>query len=98
LVGNLERGKALIISQGCGGCHTITSVAGAVGAVGPKLDGIATAAATRRAGMSAAAYIEESIRQPGAFTVSGFPANVMPKLPLSDSQVKDLVAFLMTLK
>jgi mono/diheme cytochrome c family protein len=92
------RGRTLFTSQGCSACHTLSSVPGAVGVVGPKLDGMATTAASRKPGMSAGAYIEESIRDPAAFTVSGFPAGVMPKLPLSDSQIKDLVAFLLTLK
>ncbi|MBI3953553.1 MAG: c-type cytochrome [Chloroflexi bacterium] len=94
----VARGKALITGQGCGACHTIAGVPGAAGAIGPKLDGIATAAANRKPGLSAAQYIEESIREPAAFTAQGFPAGVMPKLSLSDAQVRDLVAFLLSLK
>ena len=94
----VARGKALITAQGCSGCHAISSVPGAVGAVGPKLDGVATKGATRKPGLTAEQYLEESIREPTAYTVEGFPAGVMPKFPLSDAQIKDLVAFLLTLK
>lgn len=94
----VARGKALITAQGCGACHTISSVPGAVGQIGPKLDGVGTRGAERKPGLTAEQYIEESIKDPTAYTVQGFPQGVMPKLPLSDSQVKDLVAFLLTLK
>ncbi|MBI3953554.1 MAG: cytochrome c [Chloroflexi bacterium] len=108
--GDVARGKALIVSQGCAACHTIASVPGAVGAVGPRLDagpilpgkanepGIGTRAATRKPPLTEAQYIEESIREPDAFAVPDFQKGLMPKLPVSDAQVKDLVAFLLTLK
>lgn len=96
--GDAERGKAVFAAQSCVACHTISSVPGAVGQVGPKLDGVGTRAATRRPGFTAEQYIERHIREPGEFTVPGYPAGVMPKLPLTDAQVKDLVAFLLTLK
>ncbi len=94
----VARGKALITAQGCAACHTIASVPGAVGVLGPKLDGVGVTAANRKPGLSAAQYIEESIREPTAYTVQGFTAGMMPKLPLTDAQIKDVVAFLLTLK
>src|SRR2546423_1348341 len=36
-----ERGRQVIRSYGCSTCHTIPGVDGAVGLVGPPLDGIA---------------------------------------------------------
>ncbi|MSQ33885.1 MAG: c-type cytochrome [Dehalococcoidia bacterium] len=94
----VARGKALITAQACSACHTISSVPGAVGAVGPKLNGVGTTAATRKPGLTAEQYIQESIREPTAYTVQGFTTGVMPKLPLTDAQISDLVAFLLTLK
>jgi cytochrome c2 len=35
-------GKGMFLAKGCGGCHTITGVAGASGQVGPNLSGVAT--------------------------------------------------------
>lgn len=103
--GDPARGKALFTGEGtCFTCHTIKGVPQAVGQVGPELSanskeaGIGTRAATRKPGLTAEQYIEESIRQPNAFVVPGFQAGLMPQLPLSDAQVKDLVAFLITVK
>ncbi len=50
----------------------------------------------RVAGMSAVAYVTQSIREPQAFTVTGFGAGVMPTFELSDAEVESLVAFLLT--
>ncbi|MFN8562465.1 MAG: hypothetical protein U0703_12800 [Anaerolineae bacterium] len=41
--------------------------------VGPSLDGVATRADSRVAGMSAGEYFRTSILDPGAFVVPGFP-------------------------
>ncbi len=38
----------------------------------------------------------QSIREPQAFTVAGFGADVMPTLEVSDSELESLVAFLLT--
>ncbi len=65
---------------------------------GPALAGVLERAATRVEGLSAEEYIEQSIRDPGAFVVSGF-SNVMPTTfgSLPDNDVQDLVAYLSTL-
>ena len=46
--------------------------------------------------MGAEAYVTQSIRQPQAFTVTGFGAGVMPTLELSAADVEALVTFLLT--
>jgi mono/diheme cytochrome c family protein len=82
---------------GCIGCHQI----GAQGGVtGPSLTNIATVADTRKPGMDAAAYIDESIRQPNAFVVQGFPAGQMPAFGglLTDAEIKNLQEYLLTRK
>jgi mono/diheme cytochrome c family protein len=94
--GSPDSGRQLFLSQGCGACHAIQGVQGAVGTIGPPLNGIATRAGERKPGMSAEQYIRESITEPDAFTVEGFQRGLMPKLPLNDQQVNDLVAFLVT--
>ena len=68
--------------------------------MGPSLYGVATRAATRIPGMAAEDYLRESILDPDAFVVDGFPAGQM--LPiyeerLSTEEIDALVAFLMTL-
>jgi mono/diheme cytochrome c family protein len=87
---SLFTGKA-----GCIGCHQI----GAQGGVtGPPLTNIATVAATRKPGMDAAAYLDESIRQPNAFVVPGFAPGLMPSFQglLTDDELRAIEAFLLT--
>jgi cytochrome c oxidase subunit 2 len=97
--GNAATGRTLFTSKACITCHTLAAV-NSTGTIGPHLDHIATTAATRKSGMTAAQYIDESIRDPGAFVVEGFPApnagGMMLPVPVSDQERKDLVAFLMT--
>lgn len=100
--GDPKAGETLFTSAtiganpGCKTCHTIDGTK----LVGPSLQGIGTRAATRVPGQSAEEYIKTSILDPNAFVVEGFASGVMPsfKPVLSDQQLNDLVAYLMTLK
>lgn len=87
-------GKALFTSNGCGGCHTYKP-AGSAGKVGPDLDNLAADAQKANKG-SVEDYTKESIEDPGAYVVAGYPNGVMPAYggKLTESQVNDLVAFL----
>lgn len=91
--------KTVIGSQpGCVTCHSLESDRILVG---PSMAAIGTRAATRVSGQSAEDYIRESILNTDSFTVDGFAAGVMPAAladELSDQQVEDLVAYLLTLK
>jgi cytochrome c oxidase subunit 2 len=89
-------GKALYTSNGCGGCHTYKP-AGSAGKVGPDLDNLAADAQKANKG-PLPVYTKESIEDPGAYVVPGFPNGVMPayKGKLTDSQINDLVKFLTT--
>jgi len=99
LVGNAANGPKLFVSKTCSTCHTITKVAGATGTIGPKLDGLASRAGTRKPGMSAEDYIKESIEKPGAFVVPTFANAMTPTIrsTMTDQEFADLVAFLKTL-
>jgi mono/diheme cytochrome c family protein len=90
--GNSAAGKALFASQGCSACHTFEP-AGSTAKVGPDLDDLAANAKTANHG-SVDQYTAESIEDPSAYVVPGYPDGVMPKFQLSDKQVADLVAFL----
>jgi mono/diheme cytochrome c family protein len=87
-------GKALFASQGCSACHTFTP-AHATGVVGPNLDHLAADAAKANRG-SVVQYATESIKNPGAYVVPGFPNGVMPTTfgSLGAKKIADLVAFL----
>jgi cytochrome c oxidase subunit II len=98
--GGAAAGKDLFTANGCGACHTLSD-AGTNGNVGPKLDDLAAAA--KRFGKqrkeSAEEYVHESIVDPRAFTVPGFPGNVMPTTfgrQLSDAQIDTLVKYLLS--
>jgi len=89
--GNAANGKTVFSSSGCSACHTFKPAA-SNGKVGPDLDTLKAAAA--KAGQPLDKFIATSIEDPNAYIDPGFHAGVMQKLPLSSTQVDDLVAFL----
>lgn len=87
-------GRIFTGKGGCVGCHNAGSGGGATG---PNLAQIGTVGATRKPGLDAAAYIEESIRVSNAFLVPGY-APLMPSFQgtLTDDEIKQVVQFLLT--
>lgn len=82
-------------------CRTCHSLEPGVTLVGPSFAGIAGRAGTRVPGMSAEAYLYQSIVDPDAYVVEGFKKGQMVRdtaQRLTDAQIRDLVAFLLTLK
>jgi cytochrome c1 len=66
----------------------------------PDLSDAPSWAGRRESGLGAAAYLRESIRDPGVFTAPGFkpldgPVQGMPTLAVSDAEVDALVAYLL---
>jgi nitric oxide reductase subunit C len=102
--GDAAQGEALFNQTVIGsqpGCITCHSLEPDKVLVGPSLAGVGTRAGTRVSGQSAEEYLRESILDTDAYTVDGFSAGVMPAAladELSEQQVADLVAFLLTLK
>ena len=105
-VGNAKRGEELYkqtvigsqVAPGCITCHSLES--GKV-LIGPSHAGLATKAETAIPGMSAQDYLKESIIEPDAHIVDGFSAGIMYQnyaKDLKESEINDLVAFLLTLK
>lgn len=96
--GDVEAGKAVFKAKTCTICHAVSSVEGAVGAIGPKLDGLGKVAATRVAGLSAVDYIKQSIEEPNVFVVKDYPPAMTPlRSTMNDEEFTNLVAFLSTL-
>lgn len=95
--GDATRGEQIFLAQPCHTCHADLSV-------GPALPGdppLAVRAETRRPGYSADLYLYESIKVPNAYVVSGFQKDIMPadiSETLSEQDLADLVAYLMTMK
>ena len=94
----VKAGEGIFKEKGtCEICHRI----GQKGTRAPDLAGIGAAAAKRTPGMTAKAYIIESLLDPGAHLVEGYP-NIMPKVDrppigLNRSELWALAAFLESL-
>jgi cytochrome c2 len=88
--GDAVAGQSLFAE--CGACHST----GDDKKIGPGLAGV-YARAGDRTSLDADAYIEQSVRDPGAFLVDGFGA-IMPSFSFTDDDVEDLIAYLKTLE
>jgi len=94
----VKAGEEIFHTKGtCEICHRI----GQKGTRAPDLAGIGARAAKTKPGMSAKAYIIESLLQPDAYIVEGYP-NIMPHvdkppIALNRSEVWALTAFLESL-
>jgi mono/diheme cytochrome c family protein len=93
-------GADLFAAKGCATCHTGPDSEARV-SIGPPLDRASEWAGTRRPGMTAAAYLAESIGSPAVFISPAFhagdgPATGMPELLLSDAEIDALVNYLLT--
>jgi cytochrome c oxidase subunit II len=88
-------GKQAFDQNGCGGCHKLAA-AGSSGTVGPDLDKVLADAAKYAKGKPPADYVRESIVNPDAFVVPGFPKGTMPKTfaKLPPDQINALVQLL----
>lgn len=94
----LFNGATLGASAGCQICHSLQP---GVQLVGPSLAGVGTRAETRVPGLTAEAYLMQSLVEPNAYIVEGFQAGQMrPDLAetLTQQELDDLVAFLLTLR
>jgi mono/diheme cytochrome c family protein len=91
----VDAGKELFAQTVIGsqaGCITCHSLSPGETIVGPSIAGI---------GSRGEAYIRESILDPNAVLVDGYPADTMPNVwgtELSGEQLDQLVAYLLTLK
>jgi mono/diheme cytochrome c family protein len=80
-----------LFASACSACH------GEQDGAGPAFTGMGERAATRVEGMSAEAYLHESIVDPGAYVVEGF-SNIMPKGfgdRYSETELAGLVSYIM---
>ncbi|MSQ23329.1 MAG: c-type cytochrome [Chloroflexi bacterium] len=93
--GSPEKGQAFYAKSACPACHTITGLS--AGTIGPDLTHVATVGATRKSGITAEAYIRESIANPQAFIAPGFTSpSSMPGAQATGQDLEDVIAFLMS--
>ncbi len=106
VAGDPVRGETLYKQTSIGaasapGCITCHSLEEGVALVGPSHAGIGGRVVNVVAGLAADEYLEDSIVDPDAHISEGFNAGVMYAnytRDLSDQEVADLVAFLLSLK
>src|SRR4030095_9155206 len=94
----VKAGEEIYHTKGtCEICHRI----GQKGTRAPALAGVGARAAKTKPGMSAKAYLLESLIQPQAFVVEGYPPIIpavdKPPIALNRSEVWALIAFLESL-
>jgi mono/diheme cytochrome c family protein len=97
--GSSDRGASLFVSKGCASCHDGPDTEAFMSSF-PSLRSASSWAGARRPPMSAAEYLAESIRTPGAFTSPSFvpdgsPTSAMPQLELDDAEIDAVVAYLL---
>jgi len=91
--GEPERGRAVILAHGCGACHVIPGVRGAVSWVGPPLMEWARRGYVAGRLPNAPESLVAWLRDPQAVV----PGTAMPNLGLTEAEARDAVAYLYTL-
>jgi mono/diheme cytochrome c family protein len=104
--GNPDAGKELFNrtleiagAPACVSCHVVDPEEPAI--VGPNLSSIAARAGQRVPGQSAEEYLRTSIVDPYAYVVKGYEGGIMVRNYedlLTQQQINDLVAYMMTLE
>lgn len=85
-------------APGCNTCHSLDE---GVVLVGPSHAGMGTRAETAVSGQSAEDYLRESITNPNAHVTEGYAQGVMYQnygADLTEQEINDLVAYLLSLK
>ena len=93
----IARGAQVYREKSCATCHQIGTDGGTGG---PALTHIGTVADTRKPRTSGEDYIRESVLDPGAYVVPGYP-DTMPRgltRGMSQEDFDDLVRYLLTLR
>lgn len=89
-------GAQTIAGKPCTGCHTIPGVPGATGQVGPNLGGVASR--PKIAGGAVPNNGPDDLKKWISDPAASKPGTAMPKVPLTDDELNNVVAFLETLK
>ncbi len=94
VAGGPASAEALFVNKGCVSCHVVAGVQGAVGTIGPDLNGLA--GREQIAGVLSLSHDNLRLWLKNPPEVK--PGTAMPNLNLSDEEIDVLSDFLMTLK
>jgi cytochrome c len=86
----VETGRALIASYGCGSCHTIPGIPGADSKAAPPLDGFYQRAYIAGKLPNTEENLVHWIQNPQAI----LPGNAMPDLGVSADEARDIASYL----
>lgn len=92
--GNADHGRQLIVTKGCGACHTIPGIYTARGLVGPPLYFFSRRTMIAGELPNSPANLVRWIKDPKSVE----PGTDMPDLGLTDQQARDVAAYLYTLR
>ena len=92
--GDPARGEALIVSHGCGSCHTIPGIRGAYGLVGPPLLWFSRRTYIAGELPNTPENLVRWVQSPRSIE----PSTAMPVLGLTTQQARDVAAYLYTLR
>jgi mono/diheme cytochrome c family protein len=104
-IGDPERGREIFENGGeidlieCSSCHSLDGTVKESGLHKyPSLQGVSERAGDRVSELTAVEYLRQSILDPSAYVVEGYEDNMEKgyKYGLSEEEVDDLVAFLLT--
>ena len=103
-IGDAVRGQLIYENGGsasgadqhrCARCHALDGTGGQLS--GPDLQGISEWGSERVPGLSAAQYIHQSVMDPRAYVVEGYPfMSLTTRHFLTEEEMADIVAFLLT--
>jgi len=91
-----KQGRLIAQSKGCVACHSVDGAP----SVGPTWKGLFGKQETLEGGATVAvdeAYLKQSINDPKAKVVKGFP-NIMPPNPLSDEEMAAMIDYIKTVR
>ena len=90
--GNVVLGKADVVSRGCGSCHSIPGIPGAVGDAGPSLGKVAEQITIAGHFANTPENLEAWLRHPHEMD----PNSGMPDQGLGEKESRDIAAYLYT--
>ena len=93
---NADRGEVIANQNGCFACHTVDGST-LVGPTWRGLYGSEVELADETVVIADDGFIKESIVDPNAKIVAGFPENAMPQYSLSAEEIVDIIEFIKSL-